>query len=236
MGVWIPLDSWILGVWIPGCLDSFGFPDCQTILWVSRFLWIPGDRGCLKAFILAAGMSAFSTFVLPGEVLPSDIGDRGNPFSGAYADAMRASIKDGGLLLGRAVVLGCSRSVLTTEQSAALAEAEERWKRSGPRDYSFEFHPFNGLAFGECAARIEVRGGVVKEVTRLGSLDPGSTTIDGLFQSIRAAEASGHYAKIEAHYDRDFGYPTRIVFTTIKDISDGNAIIEVRAFKNLAGQ
>jgi hypothetical protein len=134
------------------------------------------------------------------------------------------------------MMLGCSRSVLTTEQGAALTAAEERWKRSGMRDYSFELHPFNGLAFGESAARIEVRGGAVKEVTRLGSLEPDSTTIDGLFQSIRAAESSGHHARIEAHYDQDLGYPTRIVFTTTEDICDGNAIIEVRAFKNLAGQ
>ncbi len=134
------------------------------------------------------------------------------------------------------MVLGCSRSVLTTEQGAALAAAEERWKRTGTRDYSFELRPFNGLAFGECAARIEVRGGVVKEVTPLGSLPPSPTTIDGLFQMIHQAEASGEYATIEASYDGDLGYPTRIVLRTTKDILDGNAIIEVAAFKNLEGR
>ena len=82
------------------------------------------------------------------------------------------------------MLLGCSRSVLTTEQSTALAAAEDRWKRSGIRVYTFEFHPFNGLAFGECASRIEVRGGVVEKVTPLGSLPPDPTTIDALFQSL----------------------------------------------------
>ena len=37
------------------------------------------------------------------------------------------------------MVLGCSRSALTSEQGAALAAAEDRWKRSGIRDYTFEF-------------------------------------------------------------------------------------------------
>jgi hypothetical protein len=79
---------------------------------------------------------------------------------------------------GAALLLGCSRSVLTTEQGAALVAAEDRWKRSGFRDYSFEFRPFDGLAFDECAARIEERGGVVEKVTELGSHRPDPTTID----------------------------------------------------------
>ena len=172
---------------------------------------------------------------LPGDVLHSDIGDRGDP--SPELTTMRCVLRSrmAACCWAAMMMLGCSRSVLTTEQGAALTAAEERWKLTGTRDYSFELHPFNGLAFGECAARIEVRGGAVKQVTRLGSLEPDSTTIDGLFQSIRAAEASGHYARIEAHYDQDFGYPTKIVFTTTKEIRDGNAIIEVRAFKNLAG-
>ena len=32
------------------------------------------------------------------------------------------------------------------------------------------------------------------------------------------------------------GYPTRIVFTTHKDVLDGNSTIEITAFKDLAGQ
>jgi Family of unknown function (DUF6174) len=134
------------------------------------------------------------------------------------------------------MVMGCSRSVLTTEQGAALSGAEDRWKRSGMRDYSFELHPFAALSFGENAARIEVRGGVVKQVSRLGSLDPPSTTIDGLFRDIRSAAESGRYAKIETSYDNDLGYPTRIVYTTTKDILDGNAVIEIRAFNRVTGQ
>jgi hypothetical protein len=130
---------------------------------------------------------------------------------------------------------GCSRSALTTDQQAGLATAEERWKRSGARDYSFELRPFNGLAFDESAARIEVRGGVVKQVTKLGSLPPASMTIDDLFRSIHAAAANKDYARIEASYDQDLGYPTRVVFRMIEDIRDGNAIIEVRAFRRLEG-
>src|SRR5271166_5795053 len=76
---------------------------------------------------------------------------------------------------------GCSRSTLTTDQTAALTAAEERWRRSAMRDYSFEIHPFAPLSFGHDAGRIEVRGGVVKTVTRLGSLDPPRATIDELF-------------------------------------------------------
>src|SRR5262249_34681644 len=84
-------------------------------------------------------------------------------------------------------VPGCSRSVLTTDQSAALNAAEERWKRGGTRDYSFEYHPFSSPALGQDAARIEVRGGIVKEVTPLGGLNPSPTTIDELLGSIRQA-------------------------------------------------
>jgi hypothetical protein len=134
------------------------------------------------------------------------------------------------------MMLGCSRSVLTTEQGAALAAAEERWGRSSIHDYTFELRPFSALAFDKCAARIEVRGGVVKHVTPLGSLPPTPTTIDGLFQMIHEADASGRYATIEASYDGDLGYPTRIILTTTKNILDGDATIEVQAFKNLEGR
>jgi Family of unknown function (DUF6174) len=77
------------------------------------------------------------------------------------------------------------------------------------RDYSFEIHPFAPLSFGQNAAKIEVRGGIVKTVTRLGSLDPPRATIDELFASIHNASKSGRYAKIEASYDAKLGYPSR---------------------------
>jgi hypothetical protein len=131
---------------------------------------------------------------------------------------------------------GCSGSALTTEQAAALTAAEERWKRSGVRDYSFEIHPFAPLTFGRNAAKIEVRAGVVKSVTRLGSLEPPRATVDELLASIRDASSSGRYEKIEANYDARFGYPSRIAFTANKDIRDGNSIIEITAFKDLTGQ
>ena len=89
------------------------------------------------------------------------------------------------------------------------------------RDYSFELRPFYALAFDQCAARIEVRGGVVKQVTRLGSLEPTVMTIDDLFRHIHDAAASGEYETIQANYDSDLGYPTRIVFRTIPEIMDG---------------
>ena len=103
-------------------------------------------------------------------------------------------------------------------------------------DYSFEIHPFAALSFGEDAGRIEVRGGVVKTVTRLGSLDPPRATIDELFASIHDASKSGGFAKIEATYDAKLGYPTRIVYTAPKEVRDGNSIVEITAFKDLTGQ
>jgi hypothetical protein len=131
---------------------------------------------------------------------------------------------------------GCSQPVFSAGQSAALAAAEERWKRSAVRDYAFELHPFAFPALGEDAARIEVRGGAVKSVTRLGSHDPSPTTIDGLFASIRQASQSGQYAKIEAAYDAKLGFPTRIVFIAPEGVSDGNAVIEIHKFEDLAGR
>jgi hypothetical protein len=131
---------------------------------------------------------------------------------------------------------GCSRSALTTEQSTALAAAEDRWRRSSLRDYSFEIHPMAPLSFGEDAAKIEVRGGVVKSVTPLGSLDPPRVTVDDLFADIRDASTNGRYEKIEATYDPKLGYPSRIVFTANKNIADGNSIIEISAFNELARQ
>ena len=131
---------------------------------------------------------------------------------------------------------GCSPSALTTDQTAALTAAEERWKRSAIRDYSFEIHPFAPLSFGHDAAQIEVRGGVVKTVTQLGFLEPPRATIDELFANIHNVSKSGRYAKIEATYDAKLGYPSRIVFTANKDIRDGNSIVEITAFKDLAGQ
>jgi hypothetical protein len=131
---------------------------------------------------------------------------------------------------------GCSPSALTTDQTAALTAAEERWKRSAIRDYSFEIHPFAPLSFGHDAAQIEVRGGVVKTVTQLGFLEPPRATIDELFASIHNESKSGRYAKIEGTYDAKLGYPSRIVFTANKDIRDGNSIVEITAFKDLAGQ
>jgi hypothetical protein len=134
------------------------------------------------------------------------------------------------------IVLGCARSALTTDQTAELTAAEERWKRSAVRDYSFEIHPFAPLSFGQDAGQIEVRGGVVKTVTPLGHLDPPRTTIDALFANIDDCSKSGHYAKIEATYHPRLGYPTRIVFMAQKQIRDGNSIVEITAFKDLAGQ
>jgi Family of unknown function (DUF6174) len=131
---------------------------------------------------------------------------------------------------------GCSPSALTTDQTAALTAAEERWKRSAIRDYSFEIHPFAPLSFGHDAAQIEVRGGVVKTVTQLGFLEPPRATIDELFANIHNVSKSGRYAKIEGTYDAKLGYPSRIVFTANKDIRDGNSIVEITAFKDLAGQ
>ena len=133
------------------------------------------------------------------------------------------------------IVLGCSRSALTTDQTAALTAAEERWKRSAMRDYSFEIRPFAPLSVGEDAGQIEVRGGVVKTVTRLGPLDPPRTTIDELFASIHDAVKSGFYSKIEATYDAKLGYPSRIVFTANKDIQDGNSIVKITEFEDLTG-
>jgi Family of unknown function (DUF6174) len=130
---------------------------------------------------------------------------------------------------------GCSRPALTTEQGAALAAAEERWRRGAVRDYSFEYHPLTFPAFGEDAARIEVRGGVVTAVTRLGRHQPSPTTIDELFGGIRRASEGGRYSRIESTYDPRLGYPTRIVFTARQGIADGNAIVEVRAFEILGG-
>jgi uncharacterized protein DUF6174 len=134
------------------------------------------------------------------------------------------------------IVPGCSRSVLSAQQTAALDAAEARWNRSATRDYSFEFHPLSFPAFGEDSARIEVRGGLVTTVTRLGRHVPSQTTIDDLFGSIRQASASGRYAKVEANYDPQLGYPTRIVFTPPESVADGKLIIEIRAFEKLAGR
>ncbi len=132
--------------------------------------------------------------------------------------------------------MGCARPALTTDQTAALTAAEQRWKKSGIRDYVFEIHPFAALSFGEDAGQIEVRGGVVKNVTRLGSLDPPRVTIDELFASIHNVSKNQNYAKIEATYHPNLGYPTRIVFTAQKDVRDGNSTIEITAFKDLSGQ
>jgi hypothetical protein len=88
-------------------------------------------------------------------------------------------------------ISGCSsRSALTTELTAALTAAEVRWKQSGLSDYSFEIYPFAPLTFGQNAATIEVRGGVVKIVTRLGSLEPPRATVDDLLASIRVGSRS----------------------------------------------
>jgi hypothetical protein len=133
-------------------------------------------------------------------------------------------------------IQGCSRPSEETEQISALNVAEDRWKRGAPRDYSFEIHPFAPLSFGQNTGKIEVRGGIVKSVVRLGSLDPPRTTVDELFASIRKAATSGHYAKIEATYDARLGYPTRIVFTANQDIRDGNSIVKISGFEDLTGR
>ena len=97
----------------------------------------------------------------------------------------------------------------------------------------FELRPFYALAFDRCKPGSRWRGGVVKQVTRLGSLEPTVMTIDDLFRRIHDAAASGKYETIQANYDSDLGYPTRIVFRTIPEIMDGNSVIEVQAFRRL---
>jgi hypothetical protein len=52
------------------------------------------------------------------------------------------------------ILLGCSQSALTTPQTVALTEAEDRWKRSAICDYSFEIHPFAPLSFGQNSGQI----------------------------------------------------------------------------------
>ena len=134
------------------------------------------------------------------------------------------------------IVAGCSSSALTSDQSAALAAAENLWKRNAIRDYSFEIHPMAALSFGHDAGRIEVRGGVVTTVTKLSYLNPPPMTIDELFANIHSLSKSRNYAKIEAIYDPKLGYPTQIIYTTHKDVTDGNAIIKITEFKDLRGQ
>jgi Family of unknown function (DUF6174) len=137
------------------------------------------------------------------------------------------------------IVPGCSRCALTTEQSAALISAEARWKRSAMHDYSFEFHLVSGMvmpATYQNAARIEVRGDVVKAVTRLGQFDPVGTTIDELFGRIRQASASDQYTRIKATYDSKLGYPTEVVFIAPKGVFEGNSIIEIKSFEELTRQ
>lgn len=140
------------------------------------------------------------------------------------------------------MVVGCSRSAptsrsaLTTDQTAALTAAEERWKQSGIHDYSFEIHPFAAHSFGQDAGQIEVRGGVVKTVTSLSYIDPPRVTIEELFASIHNVSKNPNYATIVATYHPKLGYPTRIVFTAHKDVRDGNSTIEITAFRDLAGQ
>ena len=131
---------------------------------------------------------------------------------------------------------GCSRPVLTTDQAAALAAAEGRWKRAAPHDYAFVYHPISFPALGNASARIEVRGGVVKSVAESGRHEAGRITIDQLFESIREASKNGHYARIEASYDPELGYPTRIIFTAPEHVRDGNVVIEIQSFQVLAGQ
>jgi hypothetical protein len=84
--------------------------------------------------------------------------------------------------------------------------------------------------------RLEVRGGIVKRVTRPGSLNPRHATVEELFASTPNASMSGRYARVEGTYGTKSGYPSRIVFTANKDILDGNSIIEISAFEDLAGQ
>jgi hypothetical protein len=134
------------------------------------------------------------------------------------------------------IVPGCSRSALSTDQTAELAAAEDRWKQSALHDYSFEIHPYAALSFGHNAGRIEVRGGVVKTVTPLGFLDPPRATVDELFASIRHASKSGRYEKIAVTYHPKLGYPTQIVYTARKEISDGNWSLKITELKDLAGQ
>ena len=138
------------------------------------------------------------------------------------------------------VALGCSDTLLSSDEVRELNRAEGRWKARGFADYTYEMQR---LCF--CPpeinrwTRVTVRAGVVVDAT---PVEPDPTypittlsywqPIDSLFVQLRQAAddsyGSGAYSDVIVQYDAQLGYPTRIEWVEKPNVADAASTLNLR--------
>lgn len=145
------------------------------------------------------------------------------------------------LSISIATAMACNgSSIVGPNDFRRLAAAQARWAARPFADYSFEIRTFC-FCPPEIAqwTRVSVRNGVVVDADAVEP-DPNFpiTTItywqpiDSLFTNLHRAMSTGafssFYADINAEYDPELGYPTRIEYVEKPNVADAAATITVR--------
>ncbi len=139
------------------------------------------------------------------------------------------------LALGAAALVGCSSPTLLEE--GPFDRAMARWESTRPAGYRVEMriicfcdpvltHWNRVTVIGETITEVrDVESGAVVPADRW----PSWPTIDGLFRRMADATPSDVYARIEAEYDSQLGYPRDVQFIEREGVADAGVSYQLRA-------
>jgi hypothetical protein len=136
---------------------------------------------------------------------------------------------------------GCSSPTLLEEGPYDRAMA--RWESAGPTDYTVEMRI---SCFCDPVLtnwnRVTVVGETITEVRDVesGVLLPGESwlswpTVDGLFRRMAEATPSDVYARIDAEYDIQLGYPREVQFVEREGVADAGVSYQLRSLVATSG-
>ena len=144
-------------------------------------------------------------------------------------------------LLSVAVMLLLGGCELFTgpDQPTRLEEARALWDQVGPRDYAFEYTPDYFCALGGQRVRVTVDDGAITTARVISTDAPVDTylfatipTVLELFDAIDQALDRNAY-RIEASYDRTYGYPVRVAIDYVRDAIDDEYGFTITGFASL---
>jgi hypothetical protein len=135
------------------------------------------------------------------------------------------------------VAASCASPTLLDENRFERAKA--RWESAGPSNYRVEMRI---VCFCDPVMAnwnlVTVVEGAVAEVRDVesGDLVPAGSweswpTVDGLFRRMADATPSEVYARIEAEYDAQLGYPREVQFIEREGVADAGVSYQLRSLE-----
>lgn len=145
------------------------------------------------------------------------------------------------LALSCLVAAACTSPTLFEQRPFDLART--RWESSGPTDYTVEMRIvcFCDPLLADWS-RVTVVGGTITEVRGVesGELVPTVSwhawpTVDGLFDRMAESSPSEVYARIDAEYDPELGYPREVQFIEREGVADAGISYQLRTLESISG-